>query len=82
MILYNENDDTVAAANRLKQLYSEVESEVQTKVNETFKKAAASMKVNVVKDLRIMGEIEKPDNFILPMTNRSNVSIFIIDLLQ
>ena len=82
MILYNENDDSVAAANRLKQLYSEVESEVQTKVNETFKKAAASMKVKVVKDLGIMSEIEKPDNFILPMTNRSNVSIFIIGLLQ
>ena len=75
VILYRENEESVGAATKLKQRYNEADSEVQFKVNETFKKAAASMKVKVVKDLEIMSEIEKPDDFVLPMTNRSNVSI-------
>ena len=74
-VIESNNVDSAAAAKKLKTLYAEADELTQKKVEQTFKSAVAAMKVKVTKDLAIMSEIDHPDDYILPMTNRSNVSL-------
>ena len=45
----------------------------RSEANKLFKQAVEKMNVKVEKDLEIMTNIDRPDSFILPMTNRSTV---------
>ena len=75
-VIDGQNSDSAEAATKLKAMYDDSDESTQKNVDQTFKSAVAAMKVKVTKDLAIMSEIDHPDNFILPMTNRSNVSQF------
>ena len=52
---------------------SSADAATRSEANKLFKKAATNMFVKVEKDLKIMTEIDRPDDFILPMTNRATV---------
>ena len=53
---------------------AEADDGTKKSLEETFVKASKAMKVKVIRDVDTMQWIERDDNFVLPMTNRSNVS--------
>ena len=55
--------------------FESADSETINGAEKLFKSAVKRMQVKVEKDIEVMLNIDRPDNFVLPMTNRSNVSI-------
>ena len=56
--------------------YESSDSETVNGAEKVFQSAVAKMQIKVEKDIQIMLNIERPDEFVLPMTNRANVSLY------
>ena len=66
--------ESVDAIVKLKAHASALGDDVMAEIDLMFRDASASMLVKVNKDIDLMSSVDKPDSYILPMTNRANVS--------
>lgn len=72
--------DSKDAIEALVPLYESADPATINDAEKLFKSALAKMQVKVEKDIKVMLEIQRPDNFVLPMTNRSNVSFHFLSI--
>ena len=69
--LSKESSDAIV---KLRSFASQIDDDDLADVDIMFRDATANMIRKLTKDFDIMLNVEKPDDYVLPMTNRSNVS--------
>ena len=70
------SDDSATAIDQLQWLVLDLGQEDRDEIDIMFKDAVSNMIVKLTKDFDVMTNIDKPDDYVLPMTNRSNVGLF------
>lgn len=59
---------------KLKGFASEIDQDDLDDVDIMYREATSNMITKLTKDFEVMANVNKPDDYVLPMTNRSNVS--------
>ena len=66
---------------KLKGFALEIDQDDLEDIDIMYREATANMIVKLTKDFEVMVNVNKPDDYVLPMTNRSNVSYLNSSLL-
>ena len=69
------SEDSATAIDQLQWLVLDLGQEDRDEIDIMFKDAVSNMIVKLTKDFDVMRNIDKPDDYVLPMTNRSNVGL-------
>ena len=72
--------ESAGAIYSLQQEAVELEEDVMEDIDVMFQAATSNMQRKLLKDFEVMSKVAKPDNYVLPLTNRSNVSFDLVFL--